>query len=1013
MSSNQTNHRHSHIPSTPTPHSKPTIISTAPAPPTNVVPGVVLILRNIGRAKVQYIGPVDGKPGQFVGLELQGDSLKYGKNNGQVNGKSYFTLENGVENSGLFMPLDKLLGVIKSTESPQLQKIQTSFPSVSSTPYHSNTSQVTSRSISPFGIPKTAVTHSMTPKLDTLNEKTSNKTSMTSYPVRSSSSSVRRVSNGSLPPSSPRLASSSSTLEKELKKIVSSKAIIESERDTLAKQTEDLKLEIRNLTERLHSNEAMILELQAQTEESLNLLQKADERVFTTDERLAMQKKLFEQQRTQLFEVIDQVEKQVHENEGLYLGELNKLKEELTQRTEILESLEAEKQELEEQLTLAKRSTTPAPGDGQHSVSDEGQIQGLKKTISTQTKGIMELSKDIKEKNETISRLSKESLELKQEYLNERQILVKENTEIKEQLADRDSKLADLESEMLALTARLDSMGKNDSKSDVMESTGLAEAEKVKYTTEIEQLMSKIKALEVDTPAADDGNSDDYSQLLKANDKIQELEYKLESKEKIISDLKQDLTNRGEGGDSEDTSDLVDSLRVEISKHEQDLSALKSELTSAVEEKGQLQTQLDMTLKKLEDLDLSLKEKQTWIDENKAKISQSDSLIVEVEDLQTKLKAKDEELSKISSELNSLKISATDSIKLETLQKSYEDLTNVNKELEIKLEGYDDILVKVAEFEAQAKQLDQYIAKLDSLKEEKDSLLKKLEVLESVSGNNEDIDAKLREMKVEYQQMLDEKEAELKGLTAKNDQLQAQLHELETTSNKNIDNQQIDAQLQEMKLHNQELDHLLEEMTIELDLLKEEASQKDTDIETTAQLKTTNDNLQKQIAELNLQLQQLKSQHQQELTSLEEEFTGEVNTLQEKLAIAVLTEPSSTSTTPLSDINIDSFKTYTPNKGTDKSPSSSKPSDSSISHHNTNTNRFSSVSTNRFSTASSISLRPPVISQVVDGELQVYVPPKLDLNSDAKNERRLWCGLCERDGHDSIDCPFEIDVDVF
>lgn len=59
-------------------------------------------------------------------------------------------------------------------------------------------------------------------------------------------------------------------------------------------------------------------------------------------------------------------------------------------------------------------------------------------------------------------------------------------------------------------------------------------------------------------------------------------------------------------------------------------------------------------------------------------------------------------------------------------------------------------------------------------------------------------------------------------------------------------------------------------------------------------------------------------------------------------------------------------------------------------------------------TLSPISMnRPPVISQVVDGALQVYVP---EGKKDPGNGRKQWCGLCERDGHDSIDCPYENDI---
>jgi chromosome segregation ATPase len=71
-----------------------------------------------------------------------------------------------------------------------------------------------------------------------------------------------------------------------------------------------------------------------------------------------------------------------------------------------------------------------------------------------------------------------------------------------------------------------------------------------------------------------------------------------------------------------------------------------------------------------------------------------------------------------------------------------------------------------------------------------------------------------------------------------------------------------------------------------------------------------------------------------------------------------------------------------------------------------NTPLRNSTITNRTSMSTMSLNRPSVISQIIDGELQVYIPEK----KDAASGRDLWCGLCERDGHDSIDCPYENDV---
>lgn len=52
-------------------------------------------------------------------------------------------------------------------------------------------------------------------------------------------------------------------------------------------------------------------------------------------------------------------------------------------------------------------------------------------------------------------------------------------------------------------------------------------------------------------------------------------------------------------------------------------------------------------------------------------------------------------------------------------------------------------------------------------------------------------------------------------------------------------------------------------------------------------------------------------------------------------------------------------------------------------------------------------LRYSSTPEVIQGELPIYKPPT---TIDASAGRAKWCGLCEREGHDSYECPFENDV---
>lgn len=60
---------------------------------------------------VKYVGAVAGKPGKFAGIELALEHAKRGKNNGEVDGRKYFTT--GTPGSGIFVPMNNSKYVTK------------------------------------------------------------------------------------------------------------------------------------------------------------------------------------------------------------------------------------------------------------------------------------------------------------------------------------------------------------------------------------------------------------------------------------------------------------------------------------------------------------------------------------------------------------------------------------------------------------------------------------------------------------------------------------------------------------------------------------------------------------------------------------------------------------------------------------------------------------------------------------------------------------------------------------
>ncbi len=72
---------------------KPQILSPiADSPSSPLALGSVVSTSKGIRGIIKYRGPVKGKKGEYVGLELIGNSIQKGKNNGSINGYVCFTM---------------------------------------------------------------------------------------------------------------------------------------------------------------------------------------------------------------------------------------------------------------------------------------------------------------------------------------------------------------------------------------------------------------------------------------------------------------------------------------------------------------------------------------------------------------------------------------------------------------------------------------------------------------------------------------------------------------------------------------------------------------------------------------------------------------------------------------------------------------------------------------------------------------------------------------------------------
>ncbi|KAL3234264.1 Nuclear fusion protein BIK1 [Nakaseomyces bracarensis] len=79
--------------------------------------GCYIQIPNLGRGKLKYIGPVDGKPGTFAGVDLLAN---IGKNDGSFQGKRYFEAE--YPQSGLFIQVARIAHLLEAATNERSVK---------------------------------------------------------------------------------------------------------------------------------------------------------------------------------------------------------------------------------------------------------------------------------------------------------------------------------------------------------------------------------------------------------------------------------------------------------------------------------------------------------------------------------------------------------------------------------------------------------------------------------------------------------------------------------------------------------------------------------------------------------------------------------------------------------------------------------------------------------------------------------------------------------------------------
>jgi hypothetical protein len=655
---------------------------------------------------LRFIGTVKGKKGSFAGIELL-DQPQMGKNSGEYQDIQYFTTTN--PGAGLFMPLEKLVHSTDDTPkrvslimSPGLKLNQT--PQVNGSPLKKTLSNMrVRRSVTP--IPKNVAS-----------------------------------------------PTSKNSLESELQRMLNTKIVIEAERDNLVQETIKLKKKLIDTHETMEQNQKMLSELQNTQQELQRQTQDSNERAQIAEDKLINQRKIYETQRKELLEVIDQVESQVNDNEQLYIAEMKKLQEELQQKQVIIDDLQKKLRNL---TAIYEKQKQVGAVNSDDQLKTE--LENCKLTSLTQVKAIEQLRLELVERNSLITGLNKQSLLLKEEY-------IKDKSTVEEELRKYISKYDDLKNQLDSMETELQQS--RESVSSIEKNNTQIYDLKLQHELETQRLNKQIKSLEKDL------------QTHTTNDKVQELEFKLKNKESIINDLREQLGEYQEKDSTENVSEMkelleskekkidelvkqMESLKVYENKT-RDLGMIGQESDNDVKVKMEFMERELSELKKVAiGKDLTIKEQQErlasrakdWqgiayseIDKLKQEIKGAiceDSKVVllsdEVSNLKAQLQIKDEEIIKFSSiSQKSIELEEK-ALEIEILREELAELKS-KEQIQKGLESYNNAQTTNNELSTQIKLLEVELSKRPTTQElqELKSDLELMDQLRQVEAKSKD-----------------------------------------------------------------------------------------------------------------------------------------------------------------------------------------------------------------------------------------------------------------------------------
>jgi Fe-S-cluster formation regulator IscX/YfhJ len=323
---------------------------------------------------VRYLGGVDGKPGRFAGIELGAEHAARGKNNGDVDGRSYFSTS--IPGAGIFVPMNNSKYVTKrpvvTPPTPSRPSIMTNF----------------SKSVGPPSVSRPRVRRPSLPRPESPRSAPPNKLNFSG--LRTPSSSVRAISTAPSANGVPRtLFKTPSRLSDRPPSRVSmddgastpTSVRMNEHRSSGGADVQELREKVRSLEQELKDRDKQ-LEVQTATlvelQQSITELEGMDAlsieaQLREKNEKIAQLTAEFDSHRADFRSTLDTLEVAASETERVYekrLDELMQQNRELQDRGEDVETvarqlkqLEELVSELEEGLEDARRGEAEARGE--------------------------------------------------------------------------------------------------------------------------------------------------------------------------------------------------------------------------------------------------------------------------------------------------------------------------------------------------------------------------------------------------------------------------------------------------------------------------------------------------------------------------------------------------------------------------------------------------------------------------------------------------------------------------